>query len=68
MCVGNQLNVGSHVITIRTHSGKKTLPDFLGSNIKCKDIMNIENGETILERSNSFNGDLLNDSEMTRLF
>ena len=30
--------------------------------------MNIENGETILERSNSFNGDLLNDGEMNRLF
>ena len=30
--------------------------------------MSIENGETILERSSSFNGDLLNDSEMNRLF
>lgn len=29
--------------------------------------MNIENGETILERSNSFNGDLINDGDMNRL-
>ena len=30
--------------------------------------MPIENGETLLERSNSFNGDSLNDSQINRLF